>query len=97
MSRKEGRSFQEAQGREETVDAHSLGFGDGKQSGRSTPFDKLFKSANPYEVEGDWIDDVNPNSMVVCPRARVPRYVAEQAKNNTSLSVTNLNAAGILL
>lgn len=47
-------------------------------------FDKLFKSANPYEVEGDWIDDINPNSMVVCPRARVPRYVAEQAKNNTS-------------
>lgn len=47
-------------------------------------FDKLFKSANPYEVEGDWIDDLNPASMVVCPKARVPKYVAEQAKNGAS-------------
>lgn len=47
-------------------------------------FDKLFKSANPYDVEGDWIDDINPTSMVVCSRARVPKYVAEQAKNGAS-------------
>lgn len=47
-------------------------------------FDKLFKSANPYEVEGDWIDDINPASMVVCPKARVPKYVAEQVKNDAS-------------
>ncbi|CAL6101673.1 Glutaminyl-tRNA_synthetase [Hexamita inflata] len=39
-------------------------------------YDVLFKSRDPMEVE-DWIADMNPNSLIVKDKARVPKYVAE--------------------
>lgn len=33
-------------------------------------YDVLFKSKDPMEIE-DWLGDMNPNSLVVMPRARV--------------------------
>lgn len=42
-------------------------------------YERLFRSKNPYEVEGDWIDDLNPDSLKVYPNALVPGYVAKTA------------------
>jgi len=39
-------------------------------------YGNLFKSKNPYEVEGDWITDLNPHSLEVCSNALVPAHVA---------------------
>lgn len=39
-------------------------------------YDKLFKSANPMAVEGDWKLDLNPDSLKVVPNALVEPFAA---------------------
>jgi len=46
-------------------------------------YDVLFKSKDPMEIE-DWIGDMNPNSLIVKDKARLPKYVVEYAKDPKS-------------
>lgn len=47
-------------------------------------YDRLFKSPNPYEPVGggEWITDVNPNSLVIHTDSRISSAVFEACKNS---------------
>eukprot|EP01101_Sappina_pedata_P001268 TRINITY_DN11369_c0_g1_i1.p1 TRINITY_DN11369_c0_g1~~TRINITY_DN11369_c0_g1_i1.p1 ORF type:complete len:773 (+),score=368.15 TRINITY_DN11369_c0_g1_i1:30-2321(+) len=42
-------------------------------------YDHLFKSANPAELGDNWLDDINPHSLVVCKDAFIDNFVASHS------------------
>ena len=59
-------------------------------------YEHLFLSKDPMEVE-DWIADMNPNSLVVKSKARIPKFVAEYAKEPKGYKVHQFERLGFFV
>jgi glutaminyl-tRNA synthetase len=58
-------------------------------------YEALFKSKDPMEVE-DWLGDMNPDSLVV-KKARIPKFVAEYAKDNKGYKMHQFERLGFFV
>lgn len=59
-------------------------------------YEALFKSKDPMEVE-DWIGDMNPNSLIIKAKARVPKFVVDYAKDGKCYKIHQFERLGFFV